>query len=165
VTVAGLRRGEISELVPRNAPSRGDDDLGRIGIPVRPGVICVNEVGVDACSGPETKAAHAERVISSMAHPPSNATVWQRPVSASDQAFIYVDESMVTALLARGLPPEAIREDRTLDLDVLREHGWWVEGPLIYGPPRAATIVGCGGWWRPGSSSDGHRSRSPGGCR
>ena len=52
-----------------------------------------------------------------------------------DFAVDPVDESMATALLARGLPPEAIRENRTLDIDVLREHGWWVEGPLIYGPP------------------------------
>jgi hypothetical protein len=46
-----------------------------------------------------------------------------------------VDESMATALLARGLPPEALREDRTLDLDVLTRHGWWVSGSWICGPP------------------------------
>jgi hypothetical protein len=46
-----------------------------------------------------------------------------------------VSESLLAALLARGMPPDAVRDDRTLDLAVLRKHGWWVEGSFVMGPP------------------------------
>jgi hypothetical protein len=52
-----------------------------------------------------------------------------------DYAVDPVSESTITDLLAKGLPPEAVREDRTLDLDVLARHGWWVSGPWVMGPP------------------------------
>jgi hypothetical protein len=44
-------------------------------------------------------------------------------------------ERRVADLLAQALPPDAVREDRTLDPAVLREHGWSVSGPWIMGPP------------------------------
>jgi hypothetical protein len=44
---------------------------------------------------------------------------------------------MIERLLAKGMPPEAIREDRTIDGEVLRASGWGVVsdgvvlGPLV----------------------------------
>lgn len=46
-----------------------------------------------------------------------------------------LSELAIRRLVASGLPPEAVRDDRTIDPDVLTQHGWWISRGWIYGPP------------------------------
>ena len=38
-------------------------------------------------------------------------------------------------LITRGMPREAVRDDGTLDPDVLARHGWWLVDGHLGGPP------------------------------
>jgi len=38
-------------------------------------------------------------------------------------------------LIAQGMPREAVRDDGTLDPDVLARHGWWLVDGHLGGPP------------------------------
>lgn len=52
-----------------------------------------------------------------------------------DPAHDPLSDRMIRDLIARGLPPAAVRDDRTLDPDVLAAHGWWISRGWVYGPP------------------------------
>ena len=64
-------------------------------------------------------------------------TVWsQADLSGCvDPTTEPLSESSIRRLVASGLPPEAVRGDRTIDPDVLARYGWWISRGWIYGPP------------------------------